>query len=93
MDDKLVRDDVLEELDFDPSIDATNIGVAVDEGVVTLSGHVSSYAEKIAAECAARRVKGVRAIAKRSRFATRAKRKQQTTKSPNACSPCSGGTP
>jgi len=63
MDDKLVRDDVLEELDFDPSIDATNIGVAVDEGVVTLSGHVSSYAEKIAAECAARRVKGVRAIA------------------------------
>src|SRR6516225_1555179 len=63
MDDKLVRDDVLEELDFDPSIDATNIGVAVDEGVVTLSGHVSSYAEKIAAESAARRVRGVRAIA------------------------------
>jgi osmotically-inducible protein OsmY len=63
MDDKLVREDVLDELEFDPSVDATNIGVAVDEGVVTLTGHVSSYAEKTAAECAARRVRGVRAIA------------------------------
>jgi osmotically-inducible protein OsmY len=63
MDDKLIRDDVLDELDFEPSIDATNIGVAVDDGVVTLTGHVSSYAEKTAAECAARRVRGVRAIA------------------------------
>ncbi len=63
MDDKLVREDVLDELEFDPSIDATNIGVAVDDGVVTLTGHVSSFAEKTAAECATRRVKGVRAIA------------------------------
>jgi hypothetical protein len=37
--------------------------VAVAKGVVTLTGHVSSYAQKIAAEAAARRVKGVRAIA------------------------------
>ena len=63
MDDTLIRDDVIDELDFEPSIDATNIGVAVDDGVVTLTGHVSSYAEKTAAECAARRVRGVRAIA------------------------------
>ena len=49
MDDTLIRDDVIDELDFEPSIDATNIGVAVDDGVVTLTGHVSSYAEKTAA--------------------------------------------
>ena len=46
MDDKLVREDVLDELEFDPSINATNIGVAVDEGVVTLTGHVSSSPKK-----------------------------------------------
>jgi osmotically-inducible protein OsmY len=63
MDDATLRDDVLAELDFEPSIDAAHIGVAVDGGVVTLSGHVSTYAEKLAAETAARRVRGVRAIA------------------------------
>jgi osmotically-inducible protein OsmY len=45
------------------SVNATNIGVGVHAGVVTLSGYVSSYAEKVAAERAARRVRGVRAIA------------------------------
>ncbi len=63
MDDLQLRQNVLDELEFDPSIYAVNIGVAVDDGVVTLSGHVRSYAEKLAAERAARRVKGVRAIA------------------------------
>jgi osmotically-inducible protein OsmY len=63
MDERQLRKCVLDELEFEPSIDATNIGVAVDDGVVTLTGHVYSYAEKIAAERAARRVKGVRAIA------------------------------
>jgi len=63
MSDIQLRKDVLEELEFEPSIDATNIGVAVDDGVVTLTGHVSSYAQKIAAEAAVRRVRGVRAIA------------------------------
>ncbi len=63
MDDKALRQDVLSELDFDPSIDAASIGVAVEGGVVTLTGHVGSYADKIAAERAAQRVKGVRAIA------------------------------
>ncbi|ACA17303.1 transport-associated [Methylobacterium sp. 4-46] len=63
MTDKDLRRDVLDELDFDPSLDATNIGVAVSDGVVTLTGHVGSYAEKVEAERAARGVKGVRAIA------------------------------
>jgi osmotically-inducible protein OsmY len=63
MDDKALRQNVVSELDFDPSFDAETIGVAVEGGVVTLTGHVGSYAEKIAAERAAQRVKGVRAIA------------------------------
>ena len=63
MSDLALRQDILDELEFEPRIDAANIGVAVAKGVVTLTGHVSSYAQKIAAEAAARRVKGVRAIA------------------------------
>ena len=58
-----VRQNVLDELEFEPAIDAAHIGVAVDKGVIILSGHVGSYAEKVAAVAAARRVKGVRAIA------------------------------
>ena len=63
MSDKQLRKDILDELDFEPSINATNIGVSVDTGVATLSGHVSSYLQKVAAVQATRRVKGVRAIA------------------------------
>lgn len=63
MSDQSLRQDVIDELEFEPSLDAANIGVAVENGIVMLSGHVSSYAEKIAAESAAKRVKGVRAIA------------------------------
>jgi len=63
MSDQNLRQDVIDELEFEPSFDAANIGVAVENGIVTLSGHVGSYAEKIAAESAAKRVKGVRAIA------------------------------
>lgn len=63
MTDLEIRRDILDELEFDPSIDAANIGVAVENGVATLSGHVKSYAEKVTAEAIARRVKGVRAIA------------------------------
>lgn len=63
MSDLQLRQDVVDELEFEPSVNAAHIGVAVDKGVVTLSGHVGSYAEKTAAVTAARRVKGVRAIA------------------------------
>jgi osmotically-inducible protein OsmY len=54
---------VEEELDWEPSVDAVGIGVGVKDGVVTLMGHVNSYAQKLAAEHAVQRVKGVRAIA------------------------------
>lgn len=54
---------VIDELEFEPSVKAAHIGVSARDGVVTLSGHVESYAEKFAAERAARRIKGVKAIA------------------------------
>jgi osmotically-inducible protein OsmY len=54
---------VIDELEFTPEVNAAHIGVAVREGVVTLSGHVSSILEKLAAEDSVRRVKGIKAIA------------------------------
>lgn len=63
MDEKQLRKAVLDELDFEPSIDATSIGVTAHDGIVTLTGYVSSCAEKIEAQKAVRRIKGVRAIA------------------------------
>lgn len=72
MDDKTLRQDVVDELQFEPAVDAAHIGVAVEDGVVSLSGHVGSYAEKLAAEKAVKRVKGVRALAEglKVRFAS-----------------------
>src|SRR5258707_6121844 len=59
-----IRDDVIEELRWDPQIpDPDAIGVAVKDGAVTLTGHTSSYAEKLAAARAAERVYGVKAVA------------------------------
>lgn len=55
--------DIMEELKWEPSLDHEAIGVSIKDGVVTLSGIVSSYSEKLLAEQTARRVKGVRAIA------------------------------
>ncbi|WER44702.1 BON domain-containing protein [Cupriavidus sp. WKF15] len=57
-----LKKEVAEELDWDPAIDAAAVGVEVHEGVVTLSGHLPSYAEKLAAERAAEKVSGVRAV-------------------------------
>ena len=55
---------VQEELEWDPRVfDAARIGVAVSAGGVTISGHVGTYSEKLAAESAAKRVVGVRAVA------------------------------
>ena len=54
---------VLAELKWEPSVKAGHIGVAADNGVVTLTGHVEHYAQKRAAAEAARRVKGVKAVA------------------------------
>lgn len=58
-----LQHNVLSELEWDPSVNATKIGVTSSDGVVTLSGHVSTYAEKWAAERIAKRVKGVTAVA------------------------------
>jgi osmotically-inducible protein OsmY len=58
-----LRRDVIEELEWEPSVNAEHIGVTARNGVVTLSGHVESFAEKLAAEKAVLRVKGVRALA------------------------------
>jgi len=58
-----LRDDVLEELVWQPNIDETQIGVIVEDGVVTLSGVVNNYTKKLAAEKAVKNVEGVKAIA------------------------------
>lgn len=58
-----LRFDVQAELEWEPSLEATEIGVAVREGAVTLTGHVKTYGEKFAAEKAAKRVDGVVAVA------------------------------
>ena len=63
MSDAQLRQDIVDELEFDPSFSGEHIGVAVDKGIVTLGGHVNSYAEKLAAIAATRWVKGVHAIA------------------------------
>lgn len=63
MDDIALRQNILDELEFEPRVDAADIGVVARDGIVTLTGHVGTYAEKDAAEKAVRRVKGVRAIA------------------------------
>jgi osmotically-inducible protein OsmY len=63
MTDLNLRQDIIDELQFEPRVNAEHIAVAVQGGVVTLSGHVGSCAEKLAAEKAVKRVKGVKAIA------------------------------
>jgi osmotically-inducible protein OsmY len=60
--DSQLQQAVLSELAWEPSVTAAHIGVAAKAGVVTLSGHVENFVEKHAAEAAARRVKGVKAL-------------------------------
>jgi osmotically-inducible protein OsmY len=61
--DAQVQQDVMAELKWEPSVNAAGIGVEVKDGIVTLAGHVGSYAEKWEAERAAQRVSGVQALA------------------------------
>ena len=63
MSDRSLQQAVLDELEWEPSVNAAQIGVTAKDGVVTLTGDVKSYAEKWAAERAARRVYGVKGIA------------------------------
>jgi osmotically-inducible protein OsmY len=62
MTDKRLEEDVASELEWEPSLDASDIGVSVADGVVTLRGNVRSYAEQFRAERVAQRVFGVTAI-------------------------------
>jgi osmotically-inducible protein OsmY len=58
-----VRDAVLRQLEWDPEVDASAVGVAAKAGTVTLTGFISTYSGKLAAERAAKRVRGVRGVA------------------------------
>ncbi|SCL41314.1 Osmotically-inducible protein OsmY, contains BON domain [Micromonospora pallida] len=61
--DRQIQQDVSEELIWAAGVPSPGIGVTVDDGVVTLTGQVGSYAERWAAERSAQRVRGVRAVA------------------------------
>ncbi|VVS96545.1 BON domain-containing protein [Rhizobium sp. EC-SD404] len=61
--DKTLRQTIIDALDFDPGLHSADIGVAVENGVVTLTGHVPTYDEKLTAEDLVKRIKGVRGIA------------------------------
>jgi osmotically-inducible protein OsmY len=58
-----VREAVVRQLDWDPEVDSSAIGVAAKNGVVTLTGFIGDYPGKLAAERASKRVHGVRAVA------------------------------
>src|SRR6266404_2129214 len=62
MTDLELKKKVEDELNWEPSVNAAEIGVAVKSGIVTLSGNISSYWQKFAAERAAARVSGVKAV-------------------------------
>ncbi|MBN8879220.1 MAG: BON domain-containing protein [Sphingobacteriales bacterium] len=61
--DATIQKEVQDELKWQPLLNATEIGVAVKNGIVTLSGQVDSYTKKLAAEKAAKRIGGVKAVA------------------------------
>lgn len=62
MTDKEIQQAVLRELEWEPRVQSTEIGVSVKVGIVTLSGSVGSFAKKYDAESAAKRVEGVKAV-------------------------------
>jgi len=63
MTDKDLKQNVQNALEWEPSLDATDVGVSVDGGIITLRGNVGTFAEKIAAERVALRMYGVKAVA------------------------------
>jgi osmotically-inducible protein OsmY len=63
MTDKILRDAVIAQLDYEPEVNPAGIGVAAEDGVITLSGSVDDYAQKVAAEKAVKRLFGVKGLA------------------------------
>ncbi len=63
MNDMDLRQLILDELEFQPALNAAHIGASVDGGIVTLTGHVESFAQRLAAEESVKRIKGVAAVA------------------------------
>ena len=63
MTDRMLRNAVIAQLDFEPEVNPAGIGVAAEDGVVTLSGSVDDYAQKVAAEKAVKRIIGVKGVA------------------------------
>jgi osmotically-inducible protein OsmY len=63
MDDHKLREAVMQQIDWEPEISSTDISVMAEDHVVTLTGFVHGYMEKVAAERAAKRVYGVKAVA------------------------------
>src|SRR5678815_3897428 len=58
-----LRNAVMHQLEWDPEVEASEIGVAARDGAVTLTGYIGTYGGKLAAERCAARVRGVRAVA------------------------------
>jgi osmotically-inducible protein OsmY len=69
--DEQIRGNVIAELRWVPDIDETNIDVSVDDAIVTLNGFVPTYNDRIHAECAAKRVKGVTGVANEIKVSAR----------------------
>jgi osmotically-inducible protein OsmY len=77
--DTQLKDDVVEELEWDPAVTWKDINVATQGGIVTLTGSVPHYAEKLAAERATQRVEGVKAIAEELEVCVSGKHKRTDT--------------
>ena len=67
--DSEIKRDVEDELKYDAGVDSTDIGVSVKNGVVSLTGFVRSYSQKLQAEMDAKRISGVMAVRMTSKFA------------------------
>lgn len=87
MNDDAIREDMLHELNWDPTITSSDIAVTVKEAMVALSGFVPNYWEKLEAERAVKRVRGVRGVANDINVALSSKRTgPEVAMRPIACS-------
>ena len=83
MTDTQFRQDIIDELEFDPSFNGEHIGVVVEKNVVTLTGHVNSYAEKLAAIAAVAASKASMPSPRTSKYVTPTRTRPLTIRSPS----------